>query len=597
MLRALLLLLGVLLVGESVSFAQPKTGAALLPGSFLGVSQQRANILLNTLQDRLSREFALVSQTEVEGAFEQAQTALPGEQCTEENCVALVQEYLKVNLIFNLQVVSEEESGISQITLSLVEGKRKTVRAKTCEKCGLGDLIKSLQSVTTELLNERGRDRIVAESQPSIRIEPTRVSIKEGRAGSDIQIGVGSPLRGTVTLQLSSDSSRLRFSPHQVSFDANDWGELKTVNLSVQDDSEMSGVEKVIVTITVVSSPDDIPYSFLGGEELEVEILDDDQVGLLTLQSSPNGAQVFLNGKHLVDNSGAPVLTPITIEVSMGKNRIELRRSGYRNQILDLNADTTRLGTRNLVLRPEGATLRVIVDSENRNGELVINDSIRIPLEGETEKSFETEATEYRVRLEDRGDVSPEQQVVLRGKETKAVRFSKLNVASVSLPTKTDSIVDEWSVGISTNLLLTQGSEFPWSHVRLSNHISGTLETATDWGNVEGLYSLSSTEKIERSFLLNKGEESYLVSEVSWQKWGVRYWNKLNSLPKLRFMLGLTEHIWSFKISEGIVQGSQLYWEFGTGYRMNFGDKWGVEPRLVFYGSNMELNTAVGYRF
>ncbi|NBQ37007.1 MAG: RNA methyltransferase [Synechococcus sp.] len=55
--------------------------------------------------------------------------------------MALVQEYLKVDLIFNLQVLQDEASGLAQLTLSLVEGRRKTVRSVQCPKCGLEQLL------------------------------------------------------------------------------------------------------------------------------------------------------------------------------------------------------------------------------------------------------------------------------------------------------------------------------------------------------------------------------------------------------------------------------------------------------------------------
>ena len=594
MLRPLLLLLGVLCVlGTGAAHAQPRVGAALLPVSFLGLPPLQANFLLNSLQDRLSREFALVSQTDVETAYEQAMTSLPGEQCTEENCVALVQEYLKVNLVFNLQVLLDENSRIAQITLSLVEGKRKTVRSGNCVRCGLEELLDTLNTVTTELLTERGRDRVIAEAQPSIRLEPSSTQVREGSAGSPVQVGVGSPLRGTVLLQLSSESERIQFEPPQVSFGPNDWGELKTVNLSVLDDGKISPTETLSVRVSVARASEDLSYGFLGAAELTVTVTDDGQVGLLSLRSSPNGAQVFLNGKPYLSQEGAPTLTPATLELAAGENRIELKRKGYRNEVLNLRVKETRLGSRNVVLRPEGATLRVVVDSENRNGVVVVNNTIRIPLEGETEKELEAEAGEYQVRLEDDGEVSAPQTVVLRGEETQTVQFARMRKAAPSAPEPAGG----WMIGLSANLLLEQGTEFPWEHVRLSNHLSGTLEVPTQWGNLEGLYSLTANEEIETPFEFSKGEESYRVTEVSWQKWGVRYWNELDVLPELRFMLGLTEHQWTFDTTGDVIMGSQTYWELGTGYQVNLASRWVVEPRLVFYGSNLELNTAISYEF
>ena len=121
-------MLAFALMAAPLSAQSLKESAALLPVSFLGLSQTQAQFLLNRLQERLSSEFALVSQSEVADAFDRAVKALPGAQCTEENCLALVQQYLKVKLVFNLQVVQDEDAGLTQLSLSLTEGAAPCAR-------------------------------------------------------------------------------------------------------------------------------------------------------------------------------------------------------------------------------------------------------------------------------------------------------------------------------------------------------------------------------------------------------------------------------------------------------------------------------------
>lgn len=453
--------------------AQGREGAALLPVSFLGLPQVQANFLLNSLQDRLSREFALVAQTEVEDAYEQALMALPGEQCTEENCVALVQEYLKVDLIFNLQVLQDEASGLAQLTLSLVEGRRKTVRSVQCPKCGLEQLLEALESVTSELLSERGRGRGAAQAEPGIRVEPPEVELREGSAGTEVRVGVRSALRGAVVLRLSSPNPRLRFTPPELKFDQNDWDSLKIVKLSVLDDNRMSGTEGVVATVSVVQASADIPYSFLGDEAFRVTVADDDQAGLLALRSTPGGAQVFVNARPYLDRDGAPVLTPATIELQAGSQQVELRKSGFRSELIRLEVSHTRLGTRTVILRPEGATLQVIVAPENREGVIVINDTTRVSLDGASEKALDAEAGTYRVRLEQGTLRSPEQTVALQGKETRTLRFGRLEAAQPQTGTSqpadapvTSQTRSELAFGIET--LVRQGSGFPADRMRLT---------------------------------------------------------------------------------------------------------------------------------
>ena len=124
----------------------------------MGIDPAKSQIIFNQLQERLSAEYALVSQAEVEEAFEKAVKALPGEQCTEENCLVLVQEYLKLNLVFNLQLIRDQESSLTQLTLRAVSDKRRFIKTENCEGCNLNELRDSLEKLTERLMADRGRD-------------------------------------------------------------------------------------------------------------------------------------------------------------------------------------------------------------------------------------------------------------------------------------------------------------------------------------------------------------------------------------------------------------------------------------------------------
>ena len=134
--------------------------------------------------------------------------ALPGAQCTEENCLALVQQYLKVKLVFNLQVVQDEDAGLTQLSLSLTEGRRRTVRTKLCESCKVRELLRALDAVTATLLLERRRDRQIAQAQPGIGVAPETLQLREGGVSKTLAVSVQSPLTGTVTLGIGSASGR-----------------------------------------------------------------------------------------------------------------------------------------------------------------------------------------------------------------------------------------------------------------------------------------------------------------------------------------------------------------------------------------------------
>ena len=68
------------------------------------VSETRKKILQNTLEDELKEHFMLISQERFEEAQEKAFEELDYEECTEDQCIMLIQEMLQVENVFHLQL-------------------------------------------------------------------------------------------------------------------------------------------------------------------------------------------------------------------------------------------------------------------------------------------------------------------------------------------------------------------------------------------------------------------------------------------------------------------------------------------------------------
>ena len=80
--------------------------------------QQRGKkILQNTLHESLSGEFRIVSEERFEKAQEQASQELDYEECTEDQCIMLIQELLQVEHLFQLEVI--QKGRIIQFNLKL----------------------------------------------------------------------------------------------------------------------------------------------------------------------------------------------------------------------------------------------------------------------------------------------------------------------------------------------------------------------------------------------------------------------------------------------------------------------------------------------
>ena len=88
---------------STICFGQSndRSEAIVTPVSSLGdVSETRKKIILNSLTQELSRYFMVVPQSRFEEAQEKAFEELDYEECTEDQCIMLIQEMLQVENYF-----------------------------------------------------------------------------------------------------------------------------------------------------------------------------------------------------------------------------------------------------------------------------------------------------------------------------------------------------------------------------------------------------------------------------------------------------------------------------------------------------------------
>ena len=102
------------MIGQS---ERPET--IVIPVGTLGdISDSRKQIIQNTLSQELTKYFRLVPQDKFEAALEKAFEELEYEECTEDQCIMMIQELLQVENVFSLQLV--EEDGDTQLSLTWV---------------------------------------------------------------------------------------------------------------------------------------------------------------------------------------------------------------------------------------------------------------------------------------------------------------------------------------------------------------------------------------------------------------------------------------------------------------------------------------------
>ena len=115
--RQLLIILSFLLL-TSPLFGQPERPETIvIPVGTLGdISDIRKQIIQNTLSQELTKYFRLVPQDKFEEAQEKAFEELDYEECTEDQCIMMIQEILQVENVFSLQVIGEGND--TQLSLS-----------------------------------------------------------------------------------------------------------------------------------------------------------------------------------------------------------------------------------------------------------------------------------------------------------------------------------------------------------------------------------------------------------------------------------------------------------------------------------------------
>ena len=146
-----------------------KPAAIIAPIVVIGeISTARKKILQNTLHESLSGEFRIVSEERFEKAQEQAFQELDYEECTEDQCIMLIQEMLQVEHLFQLEVI--QEGRIIQFNLklsTLYEKKNKTDFCKKCTTIQLSDRVNTLTKSLIEEIETSGV-AVLPESRPAI---------------------------------------------------------------------------------------------------------------------------------------------------------------------------------------------------------------------------------------------------------------------------------------------------------------------------------------------------------------------------------------------------------------------------------------------
>ena len=95
-------------------------------------------MLEKTLESKLDDYFAIVPKELFEDAQEQAFEELDYDECTEDQCIRMIQELLQVENAFKMDLMYEE--GDTQISITWNDQDQKRVEEDYCEGCKTKEL-------------------------------------------------------------------------------------------------------------------------------------------------------------------------------------------------------------------------------------------------------------------------------------------------------------------------------------------------------------------------------------------------------------------------------------------------------------------------
>ena len=149
--RHILIVLSFLLLSSPLFGQSERPETIIIPVSSMGdVSDTRKQILQNTLENELKTHFRLVPQQKFEEVQEKVFEELEYEECTEDQCIMMIQEMLQVENVFHLQVIGEGSD--TQLSLGWRTLDEKRNEEDYCEGCGTRELRKMIGVLVEKLV-------------------------------------------------------------------------------------------------------------------------------------------------------------------------------------------------------------------------------------------------------------------------------------------------------------------------------------------------------------------------------------------------------------------------------------------------------------
>jgi hypothetical protein len=153
--KHLLILLSFLLLFSPLFGQSGKPQTIIIPTGSLGdISEIRKKMLGKTLESKLDDYFAIVPKELFEEAQEQTFQEMDSDECTEDQCIRMIQELLQVENSFKMDLMYED--GDTQISITWNDQDQKRVEEDYCEGCKTKELRLMIDGLIDRLVGDVG---------------------------------------------------------------------------------------------------------------------------------------------------------------------------------------------------------------------------------------------------------------------------------------------------------------------------------------------------------------------------------------------------------------------------------------------------------
>ena len=198
-------------------------------GSLGDLNEVEKRIIFNSLQESLSKYYKLTSQRMYERAEEEAFQKMDIDECTEDQCIAIIQELLQVENFFNIEIL--KTNNFSQIKLTKTDiDSNRVVRTISFSNCGVQEINENIEELVESISDDDSLEKVECEKKSRDK-SPYSSSKSTFNLDKPIAIRFGFVFGNMLALDYAYDEKQ-SFGILQFNYDDDSSGIYQTVELS-----------------------------------------------------------------------------------------------------------------------------------------------------------------------------------------------------------------------------------------------------------------------------------------------------------------------------------------------------------------------------